>query len=67
MQGYKDRRDESKGMNDRYKSKGMNLKDNTQASPVRSIKVPEGQGWREVKPYRSGNRGYPSEAFNYDY
>ena len=58
---------DSKKGNDKYMSGGMNLKDNTQASQVRSVKVPQCQGWSEVKPYRSGNRGYPSEAFNYDY
>jgi len=54
--------------NDMYAPKSMSsLKDNTHAYSVKSWSVPEGQGWGQVKPYKEGNQGYPSEAFNYQY
>tara|TARA_R110002126_G_scaffold214635_1_gene360873 strand:- start:174 stop:383 length:210 start_codon:yes stop_codon:yes gene_type:complete len=67
MKGYKKDMSYAKDMNDKYKSKGMNLKDNTQAGNVRNISIPEGQGWGEVKEYHGGNQGYPAEAFSYQY
>ena len=70
-QSYGSRRDESRGSkssNDKYMSKGMSgLKDNTHAYSVKSVSVPECQGWGQVKPYKEGNQGYPAEAFNYRY
>jgi len=62
-QSYKSRRDESYGA-----SKPMGkLKDGTQASAPSAIKVPCGEDWAKVKPFRSGNLGYPSQAFDYKY
>jgi len=43
--------------------KGFNLKDNTQASPVKSIKTNSEQyDLGKVKKYSSGSKGYPSQA-----
>jgi len=74
-QSYKSRRDESEGMkksyaksnNDQYMPKGMGSKVMGHDNKPKSITVPEGQGFKEVKPFRQGNRGYPSQAFDYKY
>jgi len=45
------------------KSKGMGLKDNTQASPVRPIKTDsEKYDMGKIKNYSCGSKGYPSQA-----
>ena len=42
---------------------GMSLKDNTQASPVKSIKANSEQyDIGKIKKYSSGSKGYPSQA-----
>ncbi len=74
-QGYKARRDESYGMskgsaksnNDMYMSKGLGSKVMGHDKAPKHIYVPEGQGFKEVKPYHQGYRGYPSQAFDYKY
>lgn len=73
-QGYKARRDESRGMkseankmNERYMPKGMSSKVMGHEKNPKSIDVPCGQGFKEVKPFRDGNKGYPSQAFDYKY
>jgi len=66
-QSYKSRRDESRGMNDRYMPKGMNEKVMGHDKKPSSCNVPVGDGFKEVKPFRSGNLGYPSKAFDYKY
>lgn len=43
--------------------KGMNLKDNTQASSVRPINTnTEQYDLGKIKKYSSGSKGYPSQA-----
>ena len=74
MQSYKARRDESRGMakadvkakNERYMPKGMDKVMGHEKSP-KKISVPEGQGFKEVKPFKCGNLGYPKQAFDYKY
>jgi len=74
-QSYKDRRDESRGMkkyeakmkNERYMPKGMKDKKMGHDKAPKSIDVPCGQGFKEVKPFRDGNKGYPPQAFDYKY
>ena len=42
---------------------GMNIKDNTQASPVKSINTNSEQyDLGRVKKYSAGSKGYPSSA-----
>jgi hypothetical protein len=42
---------------------GMNLKDNTQASPVKSINTNSEQyDVSRIKKYSAGSKGYPSQA-----
>ena len=65
--GYKDSGKGAKGNNEKYMSKGMNLQDGTQASAPKKCTIPMGQGFSEVTLFRSGNLGYPSQAFNYKY
>lgn len=77
-QSYKARRDESMGMKramDKrmpqradYHDSGFNLRDNTQASEVKTINTNSEQyDLGRVRKYRCGSRGYPAEAWNYDY
>jgi hypothetical protein len=68
-QGYKDRMDEKYGKksNERYMSKGIGGKVMGHDSAPKSCNVPVGEGWSEVKPFKSGNLGYPSQAFDYKY
>jgi len=43
--------------------KSFGVKDNTHASPVKSISTEsEKADLGRVKPYSSGNKGYPSQA-----
>ena len=43
--------------------KGMNIKDNTQASPVKSINTNSDQyDVSKIKKYSAGSKGYPSQA-----
>jgi hypothetical protein len=77
-QSYKSRRDESKGMSramDKraphradYHMKGFEIKDNAQAPIVRDINTNSEQyDLGRVRKYSNGSRGYPAEAWNYDY
>ena len=69
MQSYKDRRDESRGAR-RGKSGGsvFNLKDGTQASEVKKMSTDtEKYDMGRIRPYSSGSKGYPAEAWNYKY
>lgn len=69
MQSFKDRRDESRGAR-RGKEGGsvFSLKDNTQASEVKKVPTDsEKYDMGRVKPYSSGSKGYPAEAWNYEY
>lgn len=74
-QDYKARRDESRGMkqyeanmkNERYMPKGMKKKVMGHDKAPNEINVPCGQGFKEVKPFHDGNKGYPSQAFDYKY
>lgn len=56
-----------KSSNEKYMSKGMGGKVMSHDKMPKSINVPCGQGWREVKPYSQGNNGYPNQAFDYKY
>ena len=48
---------------DKSSAKGMSLKDNTQASPVKSIKTNSEQyDLGKIKKYSCGSKGYPSQA-----
>lgn len=74
MQSYKDRRDESRAMrsnarseNEKYMPKGMGSKIMRHEKSPMKIDAPECQGWKEVKPFRPGNLGYPRQAFDYKY
>lgn len=74
-QSYKDRRDESRGMkkyeanmkNEKYMPNNMKEKVMGHEKQPMNIKIPEGQGYSEVKPYKPGMKGYPKEAYNYKY
>jgi len=73
MQSYKSRRDESRGMskamksNERYMPKGMKEKVMGHEKMPKEIYVPCGDDLKKVKPFKSGNLGYPDQAFGYDY
>jgi len=61
-------KDGSKPYKATYKGKGMNLKDNTQASGVRKINTnAEQYDIGRINKLKSNSQGYPSEAFNYKY
>jgi len=76
-QSYKDRRDESRGMRrkdsrgtDRRESRGstFDLRDNTQASEVKKVPTDsEKYDMGRIEEYSCGSKGYPAEAWNYDY
>lgn len=74
-QSYKSRRDESRGMakadvkskNEKYMPKGMGNKVMGHDKSPYKVTVPEGQGFAEVKPFKTGNLGYPKQAFDYKY
>jgi len=55
-----------KGMKGMKSSSSM-PKDFGHATKTYSVNVPEGQGFSEVKPFRTGNLGYPKQAFEYKY
>lgn len=68
-QSFKSRRDESRGAR-KGKSGGsvFNLKDNTQASEVKKVPTDsEKYDLGRVQKYSCGSKGYPAEAWNYDY
>jgi len=73
MQSYKDRRDESRGMSkgDYKEGKGsmsFNIPDNRQSGEVRKISTNSEQyDLNRIKPYKGGSKGYPSEAWNYQW
>lgn len=74
-QDYKARRDESRGMakadvkmkNERYMPKGMDKKVMGHEKKPNKVDVPCGEGFKEVKPFKDGNKGYPRQAFDYKY
>jgi len=74
-QSYKARRDESRGMsksyakssNEKYMPKSMGPKVMGHDSSPKDCYVPVGEGFKEVKTFRTGNKGYPSKAFDYKY
>ena len=71
-QSYKSRRDESMGMkNSARMGKGernFDLRDNTQAPSVRNVPTDaEKYDMNRIQYYSSGSKGYPSEAWNYEY
>lgn len=57
----------ARGRNERYMPKGMNKQIMGHDKRPMEISVPAGQGFSEVKPFKSGNLGYPSKAFDYKY
>jgi hypothetical protein len=68
-QGYGDRMDESSGMR-KSKDRGgvFNLKDNTHASTVKYISTnSEKYDMGRIQYESIGSKGYPAEAWNYDY
>jgi len=68
-QSYSDRRDESRGMR-KSKDRGgvFNLKDGTQASEVKNVSTNSEQyDMGRIREYSSGSKGYPAEAWNYEY
>ena len=68
-QGYMDRMDEKIGMR-KSKDRGgvFNLKDNTQAGNVKSVSTNSEQYDMGRVRYESvGSKGYPAEAWNYEY
>lgn len=68
-QSYKSRRDESRGMR-KSKDRGgvFNLKDGTQASDVKYVSTNSEQyDMGRVKYESVGSKGYPAEAWNYEY
>ena len=69
MQSYKDRRDESRGTRRKESKRGVfNLKDNTQASEVKQVSTnSEKYDMGRIKEYSCGSKGYPAEAWNYEY
>lgn len=76
MQSYKDRRDESRGTRDRsapHRSEDrgggkFNLQDNVQAPTVKTVNTNSEQyDLGRVQKYTCGSKGYPAEAWNYDY
>lgn len=69
MQSYKARRDESRGMR-RSKDRGgaFNLKDGAQASEVKNVPTNSEQyDMGRIQEYSCGSKGYPAEAWNYEY
>lgn len=58
---------DSKSHNNKYMSKGMGGKEMGHDKSPSSLTVPCGGGFKEVKPFREGNKGYPSQAFSYKY
>lgn len=70
-QSYKSRRDESRGMaksnNDKYMPKGMGNKVMGHEKKPMGINVPCGEGFAQVKSFKTGNLGYPKQAFDYKY
>jgi hypothetical protein len=68
-QSFKSRRDESRGMR-KSKDRGgvFNLKDNTQAGDVKYVSTNSEQYDMGRVRYESvGSKGYPAEAWNYEY
>ena len=48
--------------------KAIEIKDNTQAGEVRDINtMAQNQDISRIRPYKSGSKGYPAEAWNYKY
>ena len=67
-QGYKDRMDESKSMKGKTYGGSFSLKDNTQASGVKPIATNSEQYDMGRLRYESvGSKGYPAQAWDYDY
>ena len=74
-QSYKSRRDESRGMkdsyvkatNEKYMPKGMSKKVMGHDKSPKNISIPCGEGFSKIKPFKTGNLGYPKQAFDYKY
>jgi len=69
-QSYKSRRDESMGaFKGGYKgAKGFDIPDGRQSGEVRYVPTDSEQmDLGRIKPYSCGSRGYPSEAWNYQW
>ena len=69
MQSYQDRRDESHGMKmSKEYGRMEDLKDGTHSSGLRSIPTnSEKYDMDRVKYESVGSKGYPAEAWNYEY
>ena len=68
-QSYKDRRDESRGMR-KSKDRGgvFDLRDGEQAPSVKHVPTDSEQYDMDRVRYESvGSKGYPAEAWNYEY
>ena len=72
-QSYKSRRDEYRGMKramkaDKQGGGVFNLKDGTQEGDVRMVNTNTAQyDLGRVEKYTCGSKGYPAEAWKYDY
>ena len=66
-QNWRDRMHESYGMKDRYAQKNMGKDLRSASKSTYNVTVPCGEGWGSVMPYREGNNGYPSQAYDYNY
>ena len=53
--------------NKSYMPKGMKNKTMGHASAPMPCSVPVGEGFKQVKLFKDGNKGYPSKAFDYKY
>lgn len=53
--------------NERYMPTGMKNKVMGHASKPMPCTVPVGEGFKEVKPFRDGDKGCPKQAFDYKY
>ena len=59
---YNDKMQKKMGSKPSY-GKGMNLKDNTQASPVKEVSAnSQKYDMGRCKKYTNGSKGYPSQA-----
>lgn len=69
MQSYKDRRDESRGMRSSKDRGGVfNLKDGEQSGNVKYVSTDsEKYDMGRVRYDSVGTKGYPAEAWKYDY
>lgn len=61
------KKNESKMKNERYMPKSLGSKVMGHEKAPKPCNVPMGNGFKEVKPFKEGNKGYPSQAFDYKY